>query len=1156
MTQHDVLISVLGPLTVARDGAPVIVGGPRQTAVLARLVVAESTGVSPETLAEDIWGTTASIDAARMAVSRLRHAIGSTVIATTAAGYILDLDSCRTDVDEFEAALAAARQAREPAEQVARYEEAMAWWRGDAFAGLRDLAFCVTERERLDELRLVAIGEQVDARLRAGESFSLVPELEQRSAEHPWREHITEQLMLALYRAGRQREAINAFHRLESTLREELGIEPNPAVRALHAAILAQSAELDLVLEAPAHRPVGAVRAATAAERLRGRSAETERVHRAWQRAQAESRARVVLVAGAPGIGKSTLLDAVSKVFADEGGVVLRATCPPQDRIPFQAVADALEPFVAGLGDRVLEPDLEALAAILPGVGSLPLSQVGPVAEPALHRAVVRGAVESALRLCVESQRTALVIDDLQWIDPGSLTLLSQAWSSLRDQPLLLVLGCRSNELAIEGPITALLSLLTEQSTVATVELSGLDAPSTRELVTEMVPAGWDGDVDDLARLVSETTSGHPFFIQELVHDILHADDIESGLQGAASMTLDATIEQRVAGLPPAERALLNVAAVIGPTVTTDLLAAVVGRSATEVVAEADAAVQAGLLRPTLPRPGYQFAHSLVRQVLLEQLPPVRRARLHASIGEALEAGGCRPEELSHHFVNALPFVDAERAARSALDAGDVAMEAAAFEQAAEHYQRGLDVLASSSPDPALRIRLLVNLGNALATGIDAAPAMVCFEDAARLARQVGDSESLAEALAGRAQFGVRHETRDADLAAVDDALELLSDRDSWVRARLFMWGAWLLLYSDDSARAHPYVDAAMAMAERLDDPHALAGALQVKHALLVAELAPLDERDQLRSRIRSLPWKQTRYEGTLINGASVFDDLIEHGDLSVLRGELDRYRRDADEIGRPYDRWSARSIRFVTEIWSGDLDAAEVAMNEAATLGASLGIGVAGGAASAHLLILAWERDLFGHLVSFIEEGAAAAIQPMFWVPVLALGYQAAGRDDDARRTVCALKDGYPQVRHPQPRAFMAVMASETVGMVGDDDLTRVVERELEPLSGRLFVGPTAIYTLGPYDRMLGLCALARGDLDLAIDRLQAARLLAEKFGLAIWEPRAAVAEADARLRRGSRSDTETARELLEQVDRSAETIGSALLVRLGAEVRARHQV
>jgi DNA-binding SARP family transcriptional activator len=1158
------LVSVLGPLAVEVGGRALPVGGPRRAGVLARLVVADGHAVSAETLAQDVWASSGAVDAARMAVSRLRQTLGADVIVTSANGYALDPNVCQSDAEVFEARLAEARQHPEPAScQVARYDNALALWRGEAYEGMRDLAWCLTEAERLDELRLAAISERIDARLRSGESTALIAELERLVEEHPWREHLTEQLMLALYRSGRQREALNAFHRLERTLREELGIEANPRARALHAAVLAQSPELDHVASlsgTPVTGPTRTSRLVVESGRkhspLIGRGDEVGRLERAWQRAAAESRARVVLVSGAPGIGKSTLLDHVATGFAAAHGVVLRATCEPHDKVPFQAIADALEPFVAELGDRVLEPDLISLAAVLPGVGALPLSQPASAGEPAMHRALVRRSVERALQLCVDAQPTALVIDDLQWIDPGSLAFLGQAWPSLCDRSLLLVLACRANEMAIEGPITQFLSLVTEQSPVTTLELAGLDETSTSELVGELLPDDWvAGDRDEIGALIAERTLGHPFFVTELVHECIDADDPGAAIASATTATIDATIGQRLARLAADERALLNVAAVVGPSVPAGLLAAVVGRSSTDLTTDADGAVRAGLLRPTFPLPGWEFEHSMIRQILLEELPPAQRARLHASIAEAVEAAGGRPEELSHHFVNALPFVEPDRAARAALDAGDAAMDAAAFEDAALHYRRALDALGSASPDDGLRARVLVNLGNALATGTDAGPAMDCFQQAAELARRSSEAELYAEALVGRAQFGVRHETRDVDIAFVDEALDLLSDRDSWVRARLLMWGGWLMLYSDDSTRAHPYIDAAVAIAEHLDDSHALAGGLQVKHALLVAELAPLEERDRLRARIRELPSKQTRYEGTLINGASVFDDLVEHGDLTAMRRELDRYRRDADEIGRPYDRWSARSIRFVTEIWSGDLDAAEVAMNEAATLGASLGIGVAANAASAHLLVLAWERDQFGELVSFIEGGAAAAVQPLHWTPVVALAYHAAGRDDDARRMLTTLRGGYPEIRHPQPRAFMAFMASETVGLVGDDDLTRVIERELEPHSGRLFVAPTAIYTLGPYDRALGRCAMARGDLDLAVERLQAARLLAQKYGLAIWEPRAAVAEADARFRRGGRSDVEAARELLELVDRSAEAIGSALLERLAADVRARHE-
>jgi DNA-binding SARP family transcriptional activator len=1154
-----ILVSVLGPLAVEVGGRPVPVGGRRQAGVLVRLVVAEGRSVSAETLAEDIWDATDAVDAARMAVSRLRQAIGPDVVRTSANGYRLDPSVCRTDVALFEATLAEARRHPGPAsEQAARYDEALDLWRGEAFAGLRDLPWCVSEAERLDELRLSAISECVDARLRAGESTALIPDLERLVAEHPWREHLSEQLMVALYRAGRQREALNAFHRLESTLREELGIEPNPSARALHAAVLAQAPELDL--EPPPSPAAGVAPTGISLDLgggpLPGRSEDIERLRRAWQRAHSDAKARVVVVTGPPGIGKSTLLDHVAAGFERDGGTVLRTTCPPQDRVPFQALADALEACVPSLGDRVADPDLVALAAVLPGVGQLPLGDQTATAEPAMRRAVVHRALERALTLCIDAEPTALIIDDLQWIDAASLSFLSGAWGSLRDRPLLVVLGCRSNELAAEGPVTNLLSAMTEQSPVSTIELSGLDPQSTRDVVARLLPADWSGDAEALGSTVARTTGGHPFFVVELVRQVVASGHVSVNATSLEPVTLDATIEQQLARLAGGARTLLNVAAVVGPIAPTDLLASVVGRTPSDVTADADVAVQLGLLRPTLPNPGYAFSHSMIRQVLLEELSPPQRARLHASVGEALEAMGGRAEALSYHFVNAVPFVDAERAARAAVDAGDAAMDAAAFEDAAGHYRRALDVLPSAPFDPAVRVRALINLGNALATGVEAEPALRCFQDAAALAREQGLGELFAEAISGRAQFGVRHEDREQDVQMVDDALEMLSDRDSWIRARLLLWGGWLLLYGVDQHLAEPYIESGLAIAQRLDDPHALAAALQLRHAMLVANLAPLEERDRVRDQIRKLPSRLTRYEGTLINGASAFDDLIEHGDLDVLRRELERYRRDADEIGRPYDRWSARSIRVVAEMWTGDLDAAEVAMNDAATFGRSMGVGVADGVASGHLLALAWERGQLGDAVPIVEAVTTTRNDPPYWNPVLALAYRAAGREEEAREALLGLSDGFPQFVHAQQRAYMCVMAAESVDLVGDHAVTAVVERELERYAGRIYVAATAIYTMGPYDRMLGLCALARGSLDLAVERLQAARLLAQKVQMVLWEPRAAVAEADARFRRGGRSDVEGARELLELVDRSASTIGSALLEGLAAKVRARHGI
>jgi hypothetical protein len=329
---------------------------------------------------------------------------------------------------------------------------------------------------------------------------------------------------------------------------------------------------------------------------------------------------------------------------------------------------------------------------------------------------------------------------------------------------------------------------------------------------------------------------------------------------------------------------------------------------------------------------------------------------------------------------------------------------------------------------------------------------------------------------------------------------------------------------------------------------------LQVQHALLVAALAPLSERDQVRNRIVELSVERMRYEGSLVNGASVFDDLLEHGDAANFRRELERYRRDADELGRPYERWSARAMRFVVEMWGGDLEAAEAAMAEADSLGQSLGVEVSRTAASGHLLLLTWERDEIAGAVPLVEQLVATAPTPGPWMPVLALAYLEAGRIDDARAAAAEVPDLLRATPHNQNRAAMATVAAEVVDAVRDDALTAALEAALLPHAGRLRVSPTAVLTLGPYDRFLGLCALARDDLDAAVDRFLASRQLSRKFGLAIWEPRSGVWEAEARLRRSAPGDRDLAEDLLLEAAEAASSIGSNLLKRMITDTRRRH--
>jgi tetratricopeptide (TPR) repeat protein len=884
-----------------------------------------------------------------------------------------------------------------------------------------------------------------------------------------------------------------------------------------------------------------------------GRTTELDAVRDAWDGVSRERQLRVVIVAGPAGIGKSTLLG--SFLAGLEPPTVLRAVCEVHDRIPFQAAADALEPFVSSLGAEALDPDLIDLAALLPGVGRLPAAPP-PADDAELRRLRVLLAAERAIARRAAAGPTALVIDDLHWIDPASLALLSRVVTRLAGEPLLVVGAIRPDEVESGGAVATLLADAERAAPFTRLDLDGLDARATRDLVASLVPEGWGRAPDTFADRIHDATAGNPFFVRELVRNAVATDADTGGSDPlAVPPTIQATIERRLARLTPEARKALTVAALVGPALDLQLLAATTGTPLDALAEQVDEATALGLVvpDPDLVERG-TFEHALVQQVLADGLTASARARLHARIGEALESRGAPATEVELHLDAAVPFVDATRAARCSIEAGHLAMQAGAYEAAAASYERALARLDGPAADPELRVNALVGLGNALATSVDGADhARRLLDDAMALAREHGFATAFAEALLGRTQFGVSHTNRDAEMRRVHEALELLgTDAHAALRVRILVWGAWQLLYSPDHRESEPYVAQALDLVRALDDPELHATVLQMQHALLVAAIAPIEQRQEVQRAIRSIPVARTRYAGSLLGGASAFDDLIELGDLDVLARELARYRKDADEIGRPYDRWSARSIQFVVEMWTGDIAAAERAMQEAGSVGTALGVEVAAGAISGQLLLLMWERDELGGTVPLLEQLVANAPSAASFAPPLALAYLAAGRVEDARRVALALPQLIAASRHNQTRVGIACVAAEVVDALREPRLTSAVEETLEPYTGRLRVVPTAVHTLGPFDRALALCALARGDLDAAIARAERAHALATRCGLVIWIGRAAALEAEARLRRAGAGDRDRAEILLAEVSGIADAIGSPLLARMVAETSA----
>jgi DNA-binding SARP family transcriptional activator len=253
---------ILGPLEVVDDRGPIRLGGPKQRATLAILLLNANRVVSVDRLADDLYAGAAPVTALKQVqrqISELRKTLGSvSSIETRSPGYVLRLSSEQLDLSVFERLAAEASEALSGGDEgraAVLLRQALELWRGAPLADLTYESFARPAIERLEEIRLAAVAQRIEADLALGRHAGVVAELEQLVSEHPLREQFRVQLMLALYRSGRQGEALEVFRRTRETLVRDLGIEPARALQQLERRILAQDPELDAPSAGP-RRPV------------------------------------------------------------------------------------------------------------------------------------------------------------------------------------------------------------------------------------------------------------------------------------------------------------------------------------------------------------------------------------------------------------------------------------------------------------------------------------------------------------------------------------------------------------------------------------------------------------------------------------------------------------------------------------------------------------------------------------------------------------------------------------------------------------------------------------------------------------------------------------------------------------------------------------
>lgn len=757
-------VGVLGPLEVRHGGSVLALPTPKERTMLALLALRVPHGVSFAELADALWGEAPpgnwrkgiQVHASRLR-SRLTDGADGDVnelLVTVGDGYRLALDPDAVDAHRFERLLGEGRRALaegRPADADHLLSDALSLWRSDPVPDLIDTSTGQAQAARLLELLLVTREERYEAELALGRHDVLVPRIEARLVDHPLRERMWRQLMTALYRSGRQAEALRAYQRARTVLVDELGLEPGPELRRIEAAIVAQDADLELV-DLLAVEPAVATVAPEPhtgslawASRLRnvpfvGRAEARQRLRRAYHRAGDEGLC-VLVLSGEEGVGKTRLMAETVLELPSDDSSILAGWCTRDSSESFAAVRQVLGRFTDG--DPPSATDSYAVTAEL----------TGRLRAIAAHGPVV------------------LLVDDLQWADHGTIQVLRSLLASARDLPVLLIAAYRDTEIESTERVLELLVDLHRHPAFESVHLRGLAPDEGVELLAHRLgrPAE-DASRVELATLCQEA-GGNPLYLLELARRAVDRavldpeGNVVAGSVKALGLpeSLRVMIRRRVRALPPEHQPVLSAAAVAGTEFDIATVAAVAGVTEEEAISAIERAIAAGLVIDSGEPGRGAFASVLVRVALYEELSSSRRAMLHQRTGELLALGGAdeiheRLPAVTDHFAQAR--APAKRSGPAPSDDERRERYASAYEEAVSQFEESLTGSIDLA-DGDQWCGLLLGLATGRWRSGDLAGARELFERAASEAKRLGRADLLTRAAAGAAQVvlkvGVTH---------------------------------------------------------------------------------------------------------------------------------------------------------------------------------------------------------------------------------------------------------------------------------------------------------------------------------------------------------------------------------------------------------------
>jgi DNA-binding SARP family transcriptional activator len=1033
---RSAIICILGEVRVGDTAGPI---GSFPRTLLARLAVSAGTVVHRDDLIDELWSGTApptARAALRVHASVVRRSLEEAGIGPALqardGGYCLDLSPAVIDFNVGAAILDDAQRAHLDGrfgEALTFAERAAALFDSTPFGGTIGLAAFAPVAARCALLRERAVDELRRTALILGKGPSILGDLEAAYRDSPDDEHLLAQLMHGLYQAGRHAEALHHYRTYRQSLIER-GLDPGPTLTDMETAILR-------------HQPALWARRDDIATRQRfiGRDHDMANMTAA---AGTGRNARVIVVEGAAGIGKSRLVAEWCRQHVPTDSTVLWGACSPERAIPF-------EPYVAALGSRSSHTGHTQIAKI-----------DGDIAADHRRTRVFDELIGQIFPFT--EGPVVLVLDDIHWADPASVSFTRHLAEIGRHRQLLIILVARIPELADNPDAVHLAGDLARTLPVQRVGLAGLTPADTRNLVISLLTDG--GGTEAMVDSLCAMTEGNPLFVTEYVKSLgTSTTQATPGAAWPVPAAIRDVLGRRIAQASPMTKRFLAGAAVLGRSFRFDRAAELTRLAEFEAFDALDQAMKLAFVEPTSELDRFTFHHELLRVTAEQSIPAIQRQRHHLAAATLVAADSAEHGEILRHLLEAGSLAAPERVSAAAAAAAEWATDACAFEMAGEFVRIGL--LREVEPSP-VRARLLVTEG--VVASIEGRPgeAAAAFQEAMGLAARFELDETFAMVLGAQQLYGLYE--FDPQMALSLEGLAARArkrgDESSLLRALYAL--SYVQRHHADRSSARAAAEEALAIASRGSDQTALSRAHHAMYHVLFVEGAPIEERDS------------TNRAG--IAAAALAGDALSMGlhhvslvSTAMVRGDLlaaeraHRLLRESTAVARwPLGVWLVQSIAISLDLCRGAGDV-EQSINRLAGDDVSRGIAAAAPSFAAQLLVLRWAQGRLGELEPLLRSFHVGEPSSPLYAHAHALALTELGRDDEAASIFDAALTA--TVSAPLRNWLWIpelVFAAEVCCRVGSRSQAAEVVPLLERFAGQhAVIGEGSVASLGPLDRV-----------------------------------------------------------------------------------------